>query len=57
MGEKGDERSKICTRGKLKENEENGGLNNKKAYEDQFTSFVNSFLELSLFSHTIAHLE
>ena len=38
--------------------EENRGLNDKKASEEQFTSFVNSVWELSLFSllsHTIAH--
>jgi len=27
---------------KMKQNEENKGLNNKKAYEDQFTTFVSS---------------
>ena len=41
------------------ENEENRGLNDKKAYEYQFIDFASSFLELSLFSlyHTLAHLD
>jgi len=42
------------------ENEENRGLINKKAYEDQYTNFCQfSFEVLSLFSlsHTLGHLE
>jgi len=35
-----DEGSQICMRGKLKENEENKGLKDKKAFEDQFMAFV-----------------
>ena len=33
--------------GKMKENEENRDLNDKKAYEDQFTIFISLVLELS----------
>jgi len=51
--------------GKLDENEENIGLNDKKAYEDQFIVFDStrfyqcSFGALSLFSlsRTLAHLK
>ena len=48
-------------RGKLKEKyskmKKNRVLNYKNAFEDQFIAFVSSVLELSLFSHTIAHIE
>jgi len=41
------------------ENEENRGLINKKAYEDQLVPFVNSILELSHYylSLTLEHLD
>ena len=47
-------------REKLKENKENRGLNNNKAYEDQFMYFDNFWVELPSilsFFHTLAHLE
>ena len=39
----------------MKGNEENRGLNDKKAYEDQFIDFVNSNLELSLYSLILSY--
>jgi len=45
-------------RGELKENEENRGLNDKKASQDQFTYFCQFIIWLShSFSHTLAKLE
>jgi len=45
----------------LKENEENRGLNDKKAFEDQFIAFFDVFCYFSVgglsFSHTVVHLE
>jgi len=39
----------------MKENEENRSLNDKKAYKDQFTTFVSSGLELSLYSLILSY--
>ena len=41
------------------ENEENRGLIDKKAFEDQLVPFINSIFELFLYSlsHTLGHLE
>jgi len=47
-------------RRKLKKNEQNRGLNDKKAYEDQFMAFVSTtFCQFygGDLSHTLAHLE
>lgn len=47
-------------RGKLKENEENKGINDKKAYEDQLLAIWNFFggsLLYYFIPHTLVHLE
>ena len=50
---------RLHVRRKLKENEENRGLIDKKAYEKPFVTFVSSILELSHYSLslTLGHLE
>ena len=41
--------------GKIEENEETRCLNDKKAYEDQFTTFCQFSLEFSIYSLSLSH--
>ena len=40
---------------KLRKHEENRGLNDKKAYEDQFTNFCQLYLGTLLYSLSLSH--